>query len=64
VLTSQLIGRIGCHADNVTYVVPVSYVYDGDSIYSHTHEGMKINMMRENPDVCFEADKHEDTVRS
>ena len=29
-LKSQLIGRIGCHANGVTYVVPVNYFYDGD----------------------------------
>lgn len=59
VLTSQLIGRIGCHAHNKTYVVPISYVYDGNYIYSHTNEGMKITMMRENPEVCFEVDNFE-----
>lgn len=56
VLKIQLIGRIGCHADGITYVVPVSYAYDGDSIYGHTWEGRKIDMMRKNPSVCFEAD--------
>jgi nitroimidazol reductase NimA-like FMN-containing flavoprotein (pyridoxamine 5'-phosphate oxidase superfamily) len=55
-LKQQLIGRIGCHADGLTYVVPVSYAYDGDYIYSRTFEGMKINMMRRNPDVCFEVE--------
>jgi nitroimidazol reductase NimA-like FMN-containing flavoprotein (pyridoxamine 5'-phosphate oxidase superfamily) len=55
-LKKQLIGRIGCHADNITYVVPISYVYDGVYIYGHTFEGMKIAMMRKNPRVCFEID--------
>jgi uncharacterized protein len=55
-LGSQLIGRIGCHADGVTYVVPISYAYDGTYVYVHTYEGMKINMMRKNPKVCFQVD--------
>jgi len=55
-LNSQLIGRIGCHANNITYVVPVNYLYDGDCIYAHSAKGMKINMMRSNPEVCFEVD--------
>ncbi len=55
-LHSQVIGRIGCHADDTTYVVPVSYAYDGTYIYGHTLEGMKIDMMRKNPNVCFEVD--------
>ena len=55
-LRQQLVGRIGCHAHGITYVVPVSYAYDGKYIYCHTFEGMKINMMRTNPEVCFEVD--------
>ena len=52
----QFIGRIGCHANGQTYVVPVSYAYDGTYIYGRTFEGMKIDMMRTNPQVCFEVD--------
>jgi uncharacterized protein len=55
-INHQFIGRIGCHADDTTYVVPVSYAYDGTYIYGHGLEGMKINMMRKNPKVCFEVD--------
>jgi nitroimidazol reductase NimA-like FMN-containing flavoprotein (pyridoxamine 5'-phosphate oxidase superfamily) len=55
-LKQQFIGRIGCHADNITYVVPISYAYDGIYIYGHTFEGMKIDMMRKNSRVCFEID--------
>ena len=56
VLHSLIIGRIGCHADNRTYVVPVTYAYNGTYIYGHTKEGLKINIMRQNPMVCFEVD--------
>jgi nitroimidazol reductase NimA-like FMN-containing flavoprotein (pyridoxamine 5'-phosphate oxidase superfamily) len=55
-LKSQLIGRIGCHSNDTTYVVPVNYLYDGTSIYAHSARGMKIDMMRNNPQVCFEVD--------
>src|SRR5580765_7652028 len=56
VLHEQVIGRLGCHADGQTYVVPISYGYDGEYIYGHTIEGMKINMLRKNNAVCFEVD--------
>jgi nitroimidazol reductase NimA-like FMN-containing flavoprotein (pyridoxamine 5'-phosphate oxidase superfamily) len=56
ILKRQIVGRIGCHAAGVTYVVPVSYAYDGKDIYVHTYEGMKLEMMRVNPHVCFETD--------
>jgi nitroimidazol reductase NimA-like FMN-containing flavoprotein (pyridoxamine 5'-phosphate oxidase superfamily) len=56
-LKQQVTGRIACHASGVTYIVPVNYVYDGTSIYGHSSKGKKIEMMRENPEVCFEVDE-------
>jgi nitroimidazol reductase NimA-like FMN-containing flavoprotein (pyridoxamine 5'-phosphate oxidase superfamily) len=56
VLRHQIIGRIGCHADGLTYVVPISYAYDGIFIYGHSQQGMKLNIMRDNPRICFQVD--------
>lgn len=56
VLRENVIGRIGCHAFGRTYVVPVTYAYDGNAVYAHSPEGMKLHMMRQNPRVCFEVD--------
>ena len=56
-LRQQIVGRIGCHSDGVTYVVPISYAYDGQYIYARTDEGLKLEMMRRNPVVCFEVDQ-------
>ncbi len=56
VLHAGEIGRIGCHAEGRTYVIPVSYAYDGKSIYAQSIPGMKLHMMRLNPEVCFEVD--------
>ncbi|MEX6689477.1 pyridoxamine 5'-phosphate oxidase family protein [Danxiaibacter flavus] len=56
VLKKQIFGRIGCHADDTTYIVPISFAYDGKNIYCHSLEGKKIEMMRKNPRVCFEVD--------
>lgn len=56
VLFSHLVGRIGCHHDNTTYIVPISYAYDGTYIYCHTRPGMKVDIMRKNPRICFEVD--------
>ncbi len=57
---SQVVGRIGCHADDLTYVVPISYAYDGVCIYGRTFEGKKLNMLRKNPKVCFQVDNTRD----
>lgn len=43
-----------------TYVVPITYAYDGAYAYVHSAEGMKLQMMRSNPHVCFEVDRMDD----
>lgn len=55
-LYKQSVGRIGCGDRDTIYVVPISYVYDGQYVYCHTHEGLKVGLMRKNPRVCFEVD--------
>ncbi len=55
-LRTQLIGRIGCHHGDSMYIVPISYAYDGEYVYCLTHEGLKLDLMRKNPRVCFEVD--------
>ena len=60
VLHSQVLGRIGCHANGITYIVPVCYAYDGVCIYARSSEGLKIELMRQNPKVCFEVENIED----
>ncbi len=55
-LYNSNLGRIGCSYNGKTYVVPVNYVYDGRSIIAHSTEGLKIQIMRKNPSVCFEVD--------
>jgi nitroimidazol reductase NimA-like FMN-containing flavoprotein (pyridoxamine 5'-phosphate oxidase superfamily) len=56
VVSNSVIGRLGCHADGKTYVVPISFAYDSGYIYARTFEGMKLEMMRKNPEVCFQVD--------
>jgi nitroimidazol reductase NimA-like FMN-containing flavoprotein (pyridoxamine 5'-phosphate oxidase superfamily) len=59
VLHQNILGRIGCSYGNKNYVVPINYMYDGKNIIAHSVMGMKIDMMRKNPAVCFEVDKME-----
>ncbi len=54
----QKIGRVGCHADGRTYVVPVIYAWDEGCFYVYTTEGLKVEMMRANVKVCFEVDEY------
>jgi hypothetical protein len=62
VLSHAHIGRIGMHVAGRTYIVPVTYAYDGISIYGHSSDGMKLRMMRENSLVCFEVERVKDLV--
>ena len=59
-LRNNMIGRIGCNDGTLTYVVPVSYLYDNNTLLCHSRDGMKIEMMRRNPQVCFEIDEIRD----
>jgi len=62
VLMNNLLGRIGCSNGKKVYVVPVNYVYDGHYIFAQSQEGLKIDMMRNNPNVCFEVDEVKDFI--
>lgn len=56
VLKKSVMGRLGCSADGETYIVPISFVYDGRAVICHTKEGKKTAMMRQNPNVCFQTE--------
>ena len=60
VLRTEVIGRIGCHLEGRTYVVPITYAYLDGAVYAHSAEGLKLQMMRMNPAVCFEVDHMDD----
>ena len=59
-LSQEIVGRLGCYADEQVYIIPISYGYDGQYIYAHTGAGMKLQMMRKNPQVCFQVDNTSD----
>lgn len=49
-------GHLACARDNEPYVVPIHYAYDKPSIYIYTTDGMKAEIMRENPKVCIQIE--------
>jgi len=58
-LRGQRIARLGCHADGLTYVVPLIYAYEDDAVIAVTTDGRKTAMLRENPRVCVEVDEYD-----
>lgn len=55
-LKRQVTGRLGCQANGDIYIVPINYNYKNGVIFAHSGPGKKIDMMRQNPNVCFEVD--------
>lgn len=56
VLSSQALGRLACTDGSQPYIVPLTYAFDGKYIYGQTSKGMKMDILRKNPKVCFEVD--------
>ena len=57
-LTCARVGRVGIALDDGPYIVPVGYAYEGGEIFFHScFTGLKMDGMRENPNVCFEVDE-------
>jgi nitroimidazol reductase NimA-like FMN-containing flavoprotein (pyridoxamine 5'-phosphate oxidase superfamily) len=51
--------RIALALDNTPYIIPVSFGYDGKSIYLHTaKEGKKIDYIKNNNNICFEFERN------
>jgi nitroimidazol reductase NimA-like FMN-containing flavoprotein (pyridoxamine 5'-phosphate oxidase superfamily) len=51
------IGRLACVKDSQPYIVPISFAYSANSIYSFTTVGQKVDWMRANPLVCLQVDE-------
>ena len=56
-ISSGKIGRLGCVDSGEPYVVPINYVVEERSIYSHSLPGRKIEAMRAHPRVCLQVDQ-------
>jgi nitroimidazol reductase NimA-like FMN-containing flavoprotein (pyridoxamine 5'-phosphate oxidase superfamily) len=56
-LRGSRVARLGCFDGAGPYVVPVNYVFDGESVYVHSLPGRKIEAMRERPRVCVQVDE-------
>jgi len=65
ILDEALICRIGLCDNNKPYIVPMNFAYKDNSLYLHSAmEGRKIEILRENNDVCFELDIQNELLES
>ena len=57
--------RVAFSENDVPYIVPVNFGYKDDCLYFHSAaEGKKIEIIRQNNNVCFELDIDHEVVRS
>jgi nitroimidazol reductase NimA-like FMN-containing flavoprotein (pyridoxamine 5'-phosphate oxidase superfamily) len=58
IIKQSQVCRLAMVDQDKPYVVPMSFGYDGSHIYFHSAlEGRKIEVLKKNPQVCFEFDE-------
>ena len=65
ILRKATVCRLGLLDGTIPYIVPLSFGYEGDTLYFHSaREGKKIDLLKRNAVVCFEFDVDAEPVRS
>lgn len=59
-LERNTFAHLACHNSKEVYLVPISYIFEDGYIYSHSKPGHKIDIMRKNPEVCFQVEEVQD----
>lgn len=57
VLQRNILGRLACSMANRLYIIPILFAYRNSELYAQSRDGLKIQMMRSNPEVCFHVDE-------
>lgn len=58
IIKQSRVCRLAMVDQDKPYVIPMSFGYDGSYIYFHSAlEGRKIEVLKKNPQVCFEFDE-------
>lgn len=61
-LISGRLGRLGCVDNGEPYIVPVNYLFEEGSIYSHSLPGRKLDALRTHPRACLQVDDIRDDL--
>ena len=57
IIKEAIVCRLGMSHNNLPYIVPLCFGYKDNIIYLHSSlKGKKIDIIRENPNVCVEFD--------
>lgn len=56
ILGAASVMHLALSDDNLPFLVPLFYYYDGEALYFHSAQtGTKISILKKNPKVCFEV---------
>ena len=65
IIKKAIVCRIGMVDQNRPYVVPLCFGYNNKVLYFHgALRGRKIDVLKNNPNVCFEFDAVAETIQS
>ena len=65
IIAKSKVCRLAMVDGNRPYIVPLSFGYSDNTLYFHgALKGNKIDLIRENPNICFEFDHLIETVES
>ena len=65
IISSAQVCRLGLSDDNAPYIVPMCFGYKDRSLYFHSAgDGKKIEIIKKNPNVCFEFDHNIEVLQA
>lgn len=59
-LTQERFGHLACCDDGKPFVFPMAFAYHAGVLYGQTTVGRKIDILRRNPNVCFQVQRVDD----
>ncbi|MGB6383509.1 MAG: pyridoxamine 5'-phosphate oxidase family protein [Syntrophobacteria bacterium] len=64
VIRNSLVCRLGMSRNDQPYVVPLCFAYNDNTLYFHSAgEGLKLEILQQNPNVCVEFDIDQKVVQ-
>ena len=65
IITKSLVCRLALSDDNSPYIVPLCFGYKDKVLYFHgSQKGKKVDIIKKNPNVCFEFDTNTEIVKA
>jgi hypothetical protein len=64
IIRNSLVCRLGMSRDDQPYVIPLCFAYSDNTLYFHSAgEGLKLEILQQNPNVCVEFDIDQEVVQ-